>query len=278
MLAESDLNSFYEVHRVLIREEGFAYLLPHPALRNWVSNYTISYPTACTMSDNYAIIPHGCATLVFSCNGNTVYGNLFGPATQTVCVGCDANRYDALLIIEFQPAGFYAFSGMPQKELTDSIVPFASVNPALNNSIVRQIEDTADLNTLISAMDRLLLANLKAAVFKEEFSAASKAIVSSGGLISVKELSQNLFYSERHLSRVFGEHLGVSIKAFSRLVRVNRAARLLQKPQYSITQTYLQTGYYDMPHFIHDFKSICGVTPQEYRQNLSDFYSEIAKF
>ena len=26
----------------------------------------------------------------------------------------------------------------------------------------------------------------------------------------------------------------------------------------------METGFYDMPHFIHDFMAICGITPQEY--------------
>lgn len=70
----------------------------------------------------------------------------------------------------------------------------------------------------------------------------------------------------------------MGIKSFARLVRVNKAIRVLRKPQRSLTQVYLQAGYCDLSHFIHDFKSICGITPQEYRDNVSDYYSEIAKF
>jgi len=230
------------------------------------------------MSSKYAVIPHGCATLVFSFDGKEIFGNLFGPATKPACVGAEANRYQMLFIVEFQPAGYYAFSGMPQNELTDRIIPFETINPTLNALIVQQIETAANTHTLITEIDRLFLAYLKTAFYRDEFSVANRMIVNSGGLISVKELSQNACYSERHLSRIFGEYMGVNIKSFSRLVRVNKAIRLLQKPMNSITKAYLQTGYYDMPHFIHDFKSICGITPQEYRDKLSDFYSEIAKF
>ncbi len=45
-----------------------------------------------------------------------------------------------------------------------------------------------------------------------------------------------------------------------------------------ISKKNIPTGFYDMPHFIHEFKSICGITPQKYQDNMSDFYSEIAKF
>jgi len=278
MITKDGLLNYYESNRVIIKMDGFAYLLPHHALRDWISNYTITFPTIGMMANSYSIIPHGCATLVLSCTDGGIYGNLFGPTTKPVCVGSEANLCRLLFIIEFQPAGYYAFSGMPQKELTDIVIPFETVNPALNRLIVQQIETATDIYNLITVIDKLFLAHLKTAFYRDEFSTANKMIINSGGQISVKELSQNVYYSERHLSRIFGEYIGVNIKSFSRLVRMNKAIRILRQPHFSITQAYLQNGYYDMPHFIHDFKSICGITPQEYRENLSDFYSEIAKF
>lgn len=278
MITKDDIRAFHEADRILIKAEGFIYLLPHPSLRNWISNYTITFPSGSMMSDKYAIIPHGCATLVLSYDGSRFFSNLFGPATKPACVGTEANQFQLLFIVEFQPAGYYAFSGMPQKELTDSMIPIESVNPALKRLMSQQIETATDIHNLITEIDRLFLAHLKIAYFRDEFSLANKMIINSGGSISVKEISQNVYYSERHLGRIFGEYMGVNIKSFSRLVRVNKAVRILRQPHYSITQAYLQTGYYDMPHFIHDFKSICGITPQAYQDNLSDFYSEIAKF
>ena len=207
-----------------------------------------------------------------------VFSNLFGPATKSVCVGSEANRFQWLFIVEFQPAGYYAFSEMPQKELADRVVSFETVNPVLCRLMTQQMETATDVYSLVTEIDRLLLKHLRTTFFRDEFTLANRMIISRGGLVSVRELSQNVYYSERHLGRIFGEYIGVNIKLFARLVRVNTAIRMLRNSHYSITQAYLKTGYYDMPHFIHDFKSICGITPQEYRENSSDFYSEIAKF
>jgi AraC-like DNA-binding protein len=278
VITKESIKDLCDMSRVLIRDTDFVYLLPHPSLNNWISNYTITFPSEGMMSDKYAVIPHGCATLVLSFDGTKIFGNLFGPATKPISVGSEANCFSLLFIVEFQPAGYYAFSGMPQSELTDTVIAFETVNPALNRLMAQQMETATDIHSLVTEIDRLFLAHLKAAFYRAEFSLANQMIVKSGGAISVKELSQNVFYSERHLGRIFGEYIGVNIKSFSRLVRVNKAIRLLRRPHFSITQAYLQTGYYDMPHFIHDFKSICGITRQEYRDNLSDFYSEIAKF
>lgn len=278
MITKENIRTFNELNRILIKEEGFIYLLPHPALINWISNYTITFPSDSMISNKYTVIPHGSATLVFSYDGNRIFSNLFGPATKLTCVGNDANRFQLLFIVEFQPAGYYAFSKIPQKELTDCVIPFETVHPTMNRLMAQQLEKALDVHSLITEMDRLIMAHLLTSPYRDEFSLANHIIVNSGGQISVKELSQNIFYSERHLGRLFGEYMGMNIKSFSRLVRVNKAIRCLRDPHNSITQAYLQTGFYDTPHFIHDFKSICQITPQEYRDNMSDFYSEIAKF
>ncbi len=278
MITKDSIPNFFHDRRVLIRGVDFIYLLPHPELRNFISNYTITFPSKGMMSDSYAVVPHGSATLVLSCTDNHILGNLFGPLTKPAYVGKSANLFNLLFIVEFQPAGYYAFSGMPQKEITDCVINFETVNHAMNRLMIEELEATSTIQNLISKIDRLFLAHLKGAFYRGEFLQANHMIINSGGTLSVKELSQNVFFSERHLGRIFNEYIGVNIKSFSRLVRVNKAIRLLQQPNYSITQAFMETGFYDMPHFINDFKSICGITPQEYRDNMSDFYSEIAKF
>lgn len=278
MITKNDIHAFNEIYRILVKADEFVYLLPHTALQNRISNYSITFLNDGMMPDEYTVIPHGSATLVFACDGQRISGNLFGPITKPACVGSEANRFRLLFIVEFQPAGYYAFCGMPQKELTDCVIPFEIVNPIMSRLISQQLETAIDIRSLINEIDRLFLSHLKTALYQPEFLLANQMIIDSGGLISVKKLSQSVFYSERHLGRIFEKYMGVNIKSFSRLVRVNKAIRFLRQPQCSITQVFMQTGFYDMPHFIHDFKSICGVTPQEYRNSMSDFYSEIAKF
>jgi len=278
MISKDSIQNLHNQSRVLLKGADFVYLLPHPALRKWISNYTVTFPHANMMSDNYSVIPHGSATLVFSFDGNRIRSNFFGPITKSAQIGRQANFFKFIFIVEFQPAGYYAFCNIPQTELTDCLLPFDVVFPVLNKLTTEKIETSHDLTCMTAEIDKLFLTHLKIAYYKPEFSLANQLIRFSGGLISVKELSQNIFYSERHLNRIFEKYLGIGIKSFSRLVRVNKAIRLLRRRDYNLTKVYLETGFYDMSHFINDFKIICGITPNEYRKNMSDFYSEIAKF
>ena len=118
----------HQTDRILLRENDFVYILPHPLLRRQISNYTVTFPNKEIISDNYTVIPHGSATLVFSRGGSDLSSNLFGPLTKPCMVGRLANQYDMLLIIEFQPAGLSAFTGINQKELADQRIPFEGIS------------------------------------------------------------------------------------------------------------------------------------------------------
>lgn len=179
MISKNDLQAFNEEYRILIKANDFMYMLPHPSLRSWISNYTITFPSRDTISNNYSVIPHGCATLVFACNESNIASNLFGPASKPVKVGNEANKAYLLFIVEFQPAGLYAFNGMPQKELTDCVIPFAFVNPVMDRLMMQHLENAADMHGLILEMDRLFLSHLKVTHYKPEFSLAHNIILDS---------------------------------------------------------------------------------------------------
>lgn len=277
MIVKKDIHTFREAHRILLRKNDYAYILPHPALRGHISNYTVTFPSREIISDCYTVIPHGSATLVFSHDTDGWYGRLFGPSTKPCMVGALANQSRVLLIIEFQPAGLSAFTGVNQKELANQIVPFAAINLTLNRWILQALEGAESLDALIAFLDRRLLDNLHAA-YPAELQIATKLVIERAGNVSGKELSAAVYYSQRHINRILEHHLGMNMKTFSRMVRVNKAVRLIQNPQYSLTRVSQETGFYDLAHLIHEFKSVCGITPQAYRSNMSDFYNEVAKF
>ena len=277
MITKDDLKFYREPHRVLEKGEDYMYLLPHPALRDWISNYTVTFPGNDMISNHYTVIPHGCATLVCSCDETGMSSRLFGPATAACSVGEQANQAEMLFIIEFQPAGLYAFTGIPQKELSDCAFSPSDLSFGLDKRIIENTEKARSAYEMIRDMDSLLLANVKASL-SPELHVSVHNIVQNMGSLSVKELSDTVYYSQRHLNRLFSQCIGMNTKTFSRLVRINSAIRLLHNPQNSITNACNLSGFYDLPHFIHDFKSVCGISPQEYRREMSDFYSEIAKF
>jgi AraC-like DNA-binding protein len=84
------------------------------------------------------------------------------------------------------------------------------------------------------------------------------------------DLEQKTGFSGRQLERNFARHLGVSPKAFARVVRfqaVAAAAARLNQPDWA--RLAADFGFADQPHLIREFKSFSGVTPAAYLHTTS---------
>lgn len=277
MIDKSSLRSISEDREILIREGKSAYLLPCEELRNLISNFTITFPDKAMFSDHYTIMPHGSVTLVLFYYNGRLHSFLFGPTTRPVRVGDIANKCDVIFIIEFQPAGFFPFSKINQKELTDKIVPFSSIDDTFDIAMHSIFGSSLSADELLLEFEETLILNIRFP-YPEKLSLAVKYIIQMEGAAPSMEISNSVFYSSRHLNRLFNQCLGMSMKSFSRLVRINKSIQLLNEKTSTLALISEKLGYYDVSHFVRDFKMVCNITPQEYKTNMSDFYSEIAKF
>jgi AraC-like DNA-binding protein len=80
---------------------------------------------------------------------------------------------------------------------------------------------------------------------------------------SVGTVAVELGVSERHLRRVFHDAVGVSPKAFAKLVRFHRALHAAREDaRLSWAAIAATAGYYDQAHLIAEFRTIAGVTPR----------------
>lgn len=277
MIDKRSLMFISEDREILIREDDFAYLLPCEELRGVISNFTVTFPNRAMFSDDYTIMPHGSVTLVLFYYNAELHSFLFGPTTRPVKVGDIANRCDVIFIVEFQPAGFFPFSKINQMELTDKIVPFSLIDDSLDTAMRSIFKFSLSVDELLLEFEKTLILNIRFP-YPEELSLAVKYIVQMEGAAVSMEVSNNVFYSPRHLNRLFNLYLGMSMKSFSRLVRINKSIQLLNEKTCTLAFIAEKLGYYDVSHFVKDFKTVCDITPQEYKTNMSDFYSEISKF
>ncbi|WP_052446587.1 helix-turn-helix transcriptional regulator [Candidatus Soleaferrea massiliensis] len=133
------------------------------------------------------------------------------------------------------------------------------------------------LSRWIAGLDQLLLSR-----FQEEATVSMQALLShlhrNANRICVQDLSAYTCYSQRQLSRIFSSRLGIGVKNYLRLLKINLAAQKLPQYRGNLAALAQELGYFDQPHFIHDFKAVCGVTPTIYLSRLSDFYNETYKF
>jgi AraC-like DNA-binding protein len=229
------------------------------------------------MNDGYTVLPTASSTLVYSISKNTVTGELRGINTRAAVVGSHANQYDTLLLIEFHPAGLYPLIKIPQSELLNGSFPFAQFDARLNKEILDSLHATNHIASLKESLDRIFLKHLIGVALNPQLNSAMKIIYETNGSANLSALSKAVYIGERQLERIFKQYIGTGVKTFSRIVRVNHSLRLLKTTNERQSFIAAEAGYHDQAHFIHEFKALCGVTPQSYLNRKSDFYNDVFK-
>jgi AraC-like DNA-binding protein len=79
----------------------------------------------------------------------------------------------------------------------------------------------------------------------------------------VRLLAEEVGWSVRHLENRFREQIGLGPKAAARVLRLQRALRLLAAG-HGQADTAAACGYYDQAHLSGEFKAMTGCTPREF--------------
>ncbi|WP_122646486.1 AraC family transcriptional regulator [Enterococcus mediterraneensis] len=86
--------------------------------------------------------------------------------------------------------------------------------------------------------------------------------------LSVEEIAQHLSVNRSHLSRVFSNYMGTSIKEYLIGVRINRGAFLLSLTNDSVESIAYQVGFNSLVVFSRMFKKSTGETATNYRKRM----------
>lgn len=246
-------------------------VLPNPQLRQCVSFYNILTPQANMFSDKYTLIPNAGVTLSIAYDGKKILANVWGASTTSLNLGSEPNHYHSLLLIELLPYGLYQLTGFDQTEFTDKRINLEDVSSLLTKRLCNAFLRANSLSELTQSLDRILLNSIGQHRLSSELVFATKQILATSGILSVKELATCTSYSERHLNRLFHRQIGINIKSFSRLTRLNHTLLKLNSTPCTLADLAVECGFYDQSHFIQDFKTLCGTTPETYLKNMSDF-------
>ncbi|GHG71189.1 hypothetical protein GCM10012319_16780 [Comamonas sp. KCTC 72670] len=112
--------------------------------------------------------------------------------------------------------------------------------------------------------ERLSLANGRSARSRFALDAAERLTSANVNAVAV-----DVGVSARHLRRVFRETVGVSPKAFAKLVRFHRALHAALEDEHTHwAGIAADAGYYDQAHLIAEFRAFTGMTPQGFLGEL----------
>jgi AraC-like DNA-binding protein len=201
------------------------------------------------------ILPYPCVNVSTGAGGFEAHG----PATKRFVAqlsGCGE-----VFGTRFTPAGFFAFAGIPMRELVDRIVSIEAAAgrgpdaPATDGFDAVRFQVETFLRSFHPACtEAMALANRLVRLTQEDRSIAR-----------AEDLARTAGISVRSLHRLFERHVGVGPKWIVRRSRVQDAAeRVARGETVDWASLAPELGYHDQAHLIRDFREQVGSTPAAY--------------
>lgn len=83
--------------------------------------------------------------------------------------------------------------------------------------------------------------------------------------VSLDDVSGEVNISPYYFSKIFKEETGENFIEYLTRIRMEKAKELLKKPEISVKEAGVQSGYTDPNYFSRIFKKQTGMTPSEYK-------------
>jgi AraC-like DNA-binding protein len=263
------------------RIEESVWGVPAPALRPFIAGYA-GFRQAGVPPATHRGLPSPYLTVIFTLDDPLTiaahpdprqppasYRSLVGGLHTSPALVTHQGRQSGIQLL-LSPLGARALLGMPAAELASIDVEGREVFGPIADQIVERIGAARDWPGRFGVLDRVLTSRLSNPPMNpdtsDEVGHAWRRLVENGGHCPVSELAAETGWSDRHLRSMFSGETGLTPKAAARVIRFDRARRLLQRRAAAGSQLLLadlaaDCGYYDQAHLAREFRDLAGLPP-----------------
>ena len=219
-----------------------------------------SFQPKASVEQTFAI-PDGCVDILFDCDGSNPNAAVFGTPLEAITI--ELNKDHRYFGARFVSGVMPDFLDLSAAELIGRHYDLLDVVPQANqlfNEIVNSTdfsEQSAVFGKFIERQNERKPSMLTAQVLRN--------IYDSEGSVRINELEDKTGYSARTLQRQFGADMGMSPKAFCRIVRCQSAVYgLNHREKVTFSDLACDLGFSDQSHFLREFKKLVHTTPLDY--------------
>ncbi|MBD0675131.1 AraC family transcriptional regulator [Streptomyces sp. CBMA156] len=165
--------------------------------------------------------------------------------------------------IAVHPLAARALFGLPAGELAGIDLSAEEVLGRSAERLREQLLAAGSWAERFAALDGALLrAARPSGRVPPEVGWAWRALRRSDGALPVAELARETGWSARHLQERFRRETGLTPKAAARVMRFDRARRLLTAgPPPRLAELAVRCGYFDQAHLAREFRALAGAAP-----------------
>lgn len=261
------------------REWELATAAPAPALRGRLGEYC-GYREITGSALVRREVPHPAITLIINLGEPLLVDDrpftsfVAGLHERPVRTEHPGRQYGIQL--DLPPLTAYTLLGRPLGELGNTTVGLDDLLGPSARGLVEALGAAPDWTARFALLDRALTARLdRGPRAAPEVGWAWRELSRTGGRTGVAALTAATGWSHRHLATRFRQQVGLSPKAFGRVLRFQRAVRLLTAPaRPTLAEIAAACGYFDQAHLNRDFRDLAGTTPTTLRGEVNFFQDQ----
>jgi AraC-like DNA-binding protein len=192
--------------------------------------------------------------------------NVWFSGFRTEPITIPSGKESEMLIVQFKKGKAFPFLSEPMQNLTNYVVDAELVLKSEILNIRERLLASRTIDLKFQILEENLLQCYLNKLQQNPFvDFAISKILACPNQVSIKEISQNVGFSHKHVCKIFKENVGVTPKAFLKIIRFQKAIQQIEEQRImDWSAIAYDCGFYDQSHFIADFKVFSGFTPTEY--------------
>ncbi len=182
----------------------------------------------------------------------------------------------AMVGIKLHPTAVTRLFDVDMSAITDKVVEARDAVPTIETQLREVVRHSSTHDALVKNLTDQLLAMKAACRSAAPPTGNGVALIfRHRGMVSIAQVAEAIGVTERQAERLFKTWIGVSPKAYARIIRFNHIFELVSANKISWAELAYLTGYYDQSHFIRNFRAFTGEDPSQYyfgEENMANFF------
>ncbi|UJH68627.1 AraC family transcriptional regulator [Allomuricauda sp. SCSIO 65647] len=171
------------------------------------------------------------------------------------------------ITIQLQPYAIPYLTGLSAHEFKDLRVPVDSFSKYLAERLETLISSDLESSFVLNEIIRLFSEQKEDSNVDPRILFVLQNIMTNEGNISIGQVNGQLNLSKRRLQQLFQKHLGLTLKSYSKVVKMQ--SHMFKLLNGKSLDYIVPDGYYDQSHFIHDMKEQTSMSPTAFQKFIT---------
>lgn len=197
-----------------------------------------------------------------------------GLQQEFLVIGNEPNS--SMMGARFRPGGGFPFFGFPMAELSSQVVDLESVWKREVLALREQILEQATPDLKFRVLEEFLARRARERLAQDRALDYALGQIKGSEPNLVRSLASAVGISHKGLIERFHRRVGAAPKFVARVMRFQRVIQSVgYRSDVDWTESAHRAGYYDQPHFNHEFRDFTGMAPHEYLHSRGPFLNWI---